>query len=215
MAQIFLLLLNFPGKSLGFLRIPIDLALIRAGFNAEGVVLNQWILFVGLAGLISSMVLILFSDQLQRTNQLDPQDSNGYFKWLVFWKYPWEFASAMAFIKSLNLFLSGMTHHRFDDLFLGFCVLVGQLIVQIPERSIQVRYVPRVKYLARVRNWVISRPNRICAYIMSLGNVVFVWYSLSPIEVFRVFSGVWNIFLNIYLMTRASKRLRRKESKHS
>ena len=80
MAQLLPLLSKFPGKSLGILRIPIDLALIRAGFNAEGLISNQWILFVGLVGLISSIVLIIFADQLQRANQVDPQDSNGYLR---------------------------------------------------------------------------------------------------------------------------------------
>lgn len=208
MTALFNLLSRFPGKSLGLLRVPIDLALIRAGINDTGAITNQWISAVGLVGLISSVVLIAFADKQRRTLELDPQDANGYFKWLIFWKYPWEFASAMAFIKALNLLISGVSQKRLDDLFLGLCILFGQLIVQFPERASKRRPPEGMNYLNRVKIWILSRPNRLGAYIMSVGNAVFVVYALSPFEPFRLFSGAWNILLNTYLMARASKRLK-------
>lgn len=208
MTALFNLMARFPGKSLGLLRVPIDLALIRAGIDATGVITNQWISAVGLVGLISSVVLIAFADKQRRTLELDPQDASGYFKWLVFWKYPWEFASAMAFIKALNLLISGISQQRLDDLFLGLCVLFGQLIVQFPERAHKGRLPEGANYFTRAKVWTLSRPNRLGAYIMSVGNAVFVMYALSPLEPFRLFSGMWNILLNTYLMARASKRLK-------
>ena len=53
-----------------------------------------------------------------------------------------------------------------------------------------------------------SKPQSRSAYIMSLGNVVFAAYALSPFELFRFFAGVWNILLNSYLMARSRKRLK-------
>ena len=96
----------------------------------------------------------------------------------------------------------------FRRFFFGLCVLFGQLIVQFPERAYKGRPPEGTNYVNRVKVWILSSPNRLGAYIMSVGNAVFVVYALSPLEYFRLFSGIWNILLNTYLMARASKRLK-------
>lgn len=202
------LLRAFPGKSLGWLRIPIDLALIKAGFESADQAANPWVLMVGVAGLISSIVLVVFADRTNHSHRIDPQDARHTFKWLLFWKYPWEFASAMAFVKVVNFLISGISRSRADDLFLGLCILIGQAIVQIPERKATEKVQDCATRMSRIRDRISQSPNRVGAYIMSLGNVVFAAYALSPFELFRFFAGVWNILLNSYLMARSSKRLK-------
>ena len=186
--------------------MPIDLALIKAGFESANQSANPWVLMVGVAGLISSIVLFVFADRTNHSQSVDPQDLSHRFKWLVFWKYPWEFASAMAFIKVINFLISGVTRSRVDDLFLGLCILIGQSIVQIPERkSTAIKKVPTT-LIEKMKIRISQNPNRTGAYIMNIGNVVFAVYALFPLELYRLFAGIWNILLNSYLMARSSKR---------
>lgn len=202
------LLRIYPGKSLGCLRMPIDLALIKAGFESAEQTANPWVLMVGVAGLISSIVLLVFADKASHTTAIDPQDARHRFKWLMYWKYPWEFASVMAFVKVINFLLSGILRARFDDLFLGLCILVGQSIVQIPESKPGTKINPLAPMFVRIKDRVAQSPNRYGAYVMNLGNLVFTAYALSSFEFYRLFAGIWNILLNTYLMARSSKRLK-------
>lgn len=198
---------NNPGKSLGALRLPIDVALIIAGLGIADTVVNLWLTLVGIAGLLSSIVLIIYADRANDFNRLDPQDMKHRYRYVMFWKYPWEFASTMAFIKAFNFLVSGITWIRFDDVFLGACIFIGQAIVLIPEREANGSYSGSTM-LSRIKGYVMHRPNRTGAYVMTVGNLVFVIYALSPFNLARFFAGTWNICLNTYLMARASKRLK-------
>lgn len=206
-----LALLKYPGKSLGVLRVPIDLALIYAGMDFSAQEPNPWVLMVGVAGLISSVVLIIFADQAHNQAQIDPQDATHKFKSLMFWKYPWEFASVMAFVKVINFLISGISRARFDDLFLGLCILVGQSLVQIPERKPGEVIPASANAWQKLKDCIAQSPNRAGAHVMTIGNVVFAMYALSPFDMSRFFAGIWNICLNTYLMARASKRLKREK----
>lgn len=203
------LLRKYPGKSLGVLRVPIDLALIEAGLDFSGQAFNPWVLMVGVAGLISSVVLIIFADQVHGQIQIDPQDARHRYKSFMFWKYPWEFASVMAFVKVVNFLISGVSRARFDDLFLGICILIGQSLVQIPERKPGENIHASASFWEKLKDRIAQSPNRAGAHVMTVGNVVFAIYALSPFELARFFAGIWNICLNTYLMARASKRLKR------
>ena len=198
---------NHPGKALGALRLPIDVALIFAGLSTTGMIVNPWITVVGVAGLVSSIVLIFYADLTNSLDKVDPQDLGHRYRFLMFWKYPWEFASTMAFIKSLNFLISGVSLMRFDDFFLGVCILLGQAIVLIPERQ-QNQTGPASTWFLAVKDFVMHRPNRTGAYVMTVGNFVFVLYALVPFDLARFFAGAWNICLNTYLMARSSKRLK-------
>ena len=202
------LLRDYPGKALGTLRVPIDLALVYAGIDTAGHIMNPWVIMVGVAGLISSIILIIFADRNSGNTLIDPQDASYRFKSLMFWKYPWEFASTMAFIKVINFFISGISLARFDDFFLGLCILIGQSLVQIPERKAGDAPPQSASKWVKIKDLVAKSPNRAGAWVMTAGNVVFALYALSPFELARFFAGVWNICLNTYLMARASKRLK-------
>lgn len=198
----------YPGKCLGGLRIPVDLALVKAGLETAEQDANPWVLMVGLAGLMSSIVLVLFADRVNKTATFDPQDAHRRFKWLICWKYPWEFASVMAFVKVLNLSLSGILMARLDDLFLGICILIGQLIVQIPESPPGAKLDPSASPVTRVKAILAQRPNRYGAHVINVGNVGFAISSVYTGDLYRFFAGSWNIILNAYLMARSSKRIK-------
>lgn len=200
---------NHPGKALGALRLPIDVALIFASLSSTEMIANPWIMAVGIAGLISSIVLIFYTDRTNSLDQPDPQDVGHRYRFLMFWKFPWEFASTMAFIKAVNFLISGISLMRFDDFFLGVCILVGQAIVLIPERQKNQTSLAST-WCLKVKNYVTHRPNRTGAYVMTIGNFIFVMYALSPFDFARFFAGTWNICLNTYLMARSSKRLKEK-----
>lgn len=198
----------YPGKSLGGLRIPVDLALVKAGFETAEQSANPWVLMVGLAGLMSSIVLIVFADRTSHSAIIDPQDVRRRFKWIMYWKYPWEFASAMAFVKVVNLSLSGVLMARLDDLFLGLCILIGQLIVQIPETKPGTKVEASASLVVRLKNVLSQRPNRYGAHVINVGNVGFALMSIYNADFYRFFAGGWNIILNAYLMARSSKRIK-------
>lgn len=197
-----------PGKALGALRLPIDMALIFAGLGTTEANANPWVMAVGVAGLISSVVLIFFADRKNSLEQIDPQDLDHRYRYLIFWKYPWEFASTMAFIKAFNFLISGFSMMRLDDFFLGICIFIGQAIVLIPERATNKTGIVATTLCLKIKDFVFDRPNRTGAYVMTVGNLVFVAYALSPFNFARCFAGAWNICLNTYLMARASKRLK-------
>ena len=198
----------YPGKALGGLRIPVDLALVKAGFETAEQSANPWVLMVGLAGLMSSIVLIAFADRTSHSAIVDPQDVRHRFKWIMYWKYPWEFASVMAFVKVINLALSGILMARFDDLFLGICILIGQLIVQIPESKPGVKADASASFAVRLKSILAQRPNRYGAHVINVGNIGFALISIYNADFYRFFAGGWNIILNAYLMARSSKRIK-------
>lgn len=224
---------RYPGKLLGLLRIPMDLAMFWAGvqtmtfaplfighdlhvrewvISVEGLAAvmragNPWVACVGLVGLLSSLVLIAYADPVKHPGKQDPQDHQGLFNPLKFWRYPWEFASLMAIGKALNLLMSGISRARLDDLFLALCLIVGQVLVQIPERSPVPGAVRPQGLFAKLREKIAENPNRACAHVMNIGNLVFTICALAMLEFPRIFAGLWNICLNAYLMARASKRL--------
>lgn len=227
------LLRRYPGKFLGLLRIPMDLAMFWAGVQTmtfaplfigqdlharEWVVSvgglatviqtgNPWIACVGLIGLVSSIVLIVYADPVKHPGEPDPQDYQSLLNPLKFWKYPWEFASLMAIGKALNLLMSGISRARLDDLFLALCLIVGQLLVQIPQRALVPGAVRPQSLLAKLKEKIAENPNRACAHVMNIGNLVFTISALVMLDFPRIFAGIWNICLNAYLMARASKRL--------
>lgn len=227
------LLRRYPGKLLGLLRIPMDLAMLWAGVQAmtwtplftghtlqsrEWVISvesltaamrsgNPWVACVGFVGLLSSLVLIVYADPVKHLGEQDPQDHQGLLNPLQFWRYPWEFASLMAIGKALNLLMSGIYRARFDDFFLALCLIVGQVLVQIPERSPAFDATRPQGLFAKLKEKIAENPNRACAHVMNIGNLVFTICALAMLEFPRIFAGLWNICLNAYLMTRASKRL--------
>ncbi len=174
-------------------------AVMRAG--------NPWVACVGLIGLLSSLVLLVYADPVKHPGEQDPQDHQGLFIPLKFWRYPWEFASLMAIGKALNLLMSGISRARLDDLFLALCLIVGQLLVQIPERSPVPGAVRHQGLFAKLKEKIAENPNQACAHVMNIGNLVFTICALAMLEFPRIFAGLWNICLNAYLMARASKRL--------